>query len=217
MKKLLIPILSLVSMGTLFAEVEPVTFLTGRGDSAPDGVPSSYQIPAGKTFILESVQFRPGPGFEPTLLRVQVSEKAMNFATRRNVFFDVGPWAQFKFSKLEPAARINGGSFLSSNSINGYYIWRGLLVDNSDLFATLDVELKDSKVDAAKLMATAEVKSSRPYRLKVESSTDLVNFQPDASATVEETAVKEENLVAINTGGALKKFLRVIAEARPRS
>lgn len=197
------------------AEVVPVTYLTGRGTSSPSGIPSSYQIPASKTFILESVQFYPAAGFEPTLLRVLVSEKAANFPTRRNVFFDVGPWAQFRFSKLEPAARINGGSFLASNSINGYYIWRGLLVDNSDLFAKLDVELKDSKVDAAKLMATATVNSPRPYRLKVESSTNLTNFQPDASATVDETALKEESLVAVNTNGAQKKFLRVIAEVRP--
>lgn len=121
------------------AEVIPVTILTGRGTGSPEGAPSSYTVPAGKVLIVEGVQYRPPSGSTPTSINVQVNLAPYNFPEIRQVFVYVGEYEPFKRFAVDPPMRLAAGDRLMSNSTTGYYLWFGLLVDQADLFASLDV------------------------------------------------------------------------------
>jgi len=197
----------------LTAEVAPVTLVTGRGDGTPTGIPSSYTVPADKVLILESVQYQIVGGSlgTPDDLNVQIIETFDNApSVRRSVFFNLGP----NRHSFDSPVRLKAGSSLRSSRIEGFYIWRGLLVDTADLFAQLDVELKNTSVKDGKLMAEAKVSSPRPHKLIIESSTDLDTFAKASNAIVTLTAAPSTSEVSVPTDGDTKKFIKATAQVR---
>ena len=198
------------------AEVQAVNILTGRGEGAPSGAPTRYVVPAGKVFIVESVQYYPPAGSEPTELVVQVNQRPLNFDVSRFNFINVGAFTRFKLYAFEKPIRLSAGEAVDSNSIRGYYIWRGLLVDTSDLFANLNVDLRNPRIEGGKLVADAKVSSPRQHRLSVESSQDLESFADDSSAVVTPGASNSESTLAVNLDPSGKKFVRASATARPK-
>lgn len=217
MKKITLSILASILSSTLLkAEVVPVTLLTGRGEGSPDGAPSSYIVPAGKVLIVESVQYQnPGGSFGiPDQLSVQFRETFDNTNITRFIFIDFGANRSFQQHYFETPVRLKAGSSLQSNRVQGFYIWRGLLADTSDLFAKLEVQLDETKVEGNRLMANAKVSSPRPYRLKVESSSDLETFIKDNSAIVTSSSDPKLSHVSVATEEKDEKYLRVVAQVR---
>jgi len=201
----------------LTAEVSPVTLVTGRGDGTPTGIPSSYTVPTDKVLILESVQYQIVGGSlgTPDDLNVQIIETFDNASSvRRSVFFNLGPNRAFQQHSFDSPVRLKAGSSLRSSRIEGFYIWRGLLVDTADLFAQLDVELKNTSVKDGKLMAEAKVSSPRPHKLMIESSTDLDTFAKASNAIVTLTADPSTSEVSVPTDGDTKKFIKATAQVR---
>ena len=201
------------------AEVIPVTILTGRGTGAPEGAPSIYTVPSGKVLIVEAVKYRLPSGVEPpTEMIAMFRLTPHNFASRRNVFVDLGPWDHFERFTFDPPMRVSAGDMLDSNRTSGYYLWFGLLVDETDLFASLDVELLNPRVESGKLIADAKVASPRPRRITAETADDLLNagaFLPDLSATVARGASTSEDIITVDLGEGDQMFLRASAVARP--
>lgn len=200
------------------AEVVPVTILTGRGTGSPEGAPSSYTVPLGKVLIVEAVQYVPPSGTVPTDLVVQFNLTAHNFGTARNVFMLVGTWEEWKRFPFDPPMRLSAGDRLASNAINGYYLWYGLLVDETDLFASLEVEILDARVESGKLIADTRVDSPRPRRITAETTDDLPaagGFLPDPSATAARGTSPSEDTIAVDLGPGNQMFLRASATARP--
>ncbi len=217
MKKITLSILVLISsLAFLKAEVIPVTLVTGRGEGSPDGVPSSYTVPAGKVLIVESVQYQNSGGSLgiPDQLSVKFRETFDNASLSRSVFIDLGANRSFQQHYFDTPIRLKAGSALQSNRIQGFYIWRGLLADRDDLFAKLDVQLDETKVEGSRLMANAKVSSPRPYRLKVESSSDLKTFAKDESAIVTSSPNPKLARVSVATEEKDEKYLRVVAQVR---
>jgi len=197
-----------------FAEVVPWMVITGRGATAPTGTPSSYTVPAGKVFIVESVQHR-GVIVEGNDWQVSVRQKPANFSDNISYFIDVGTFKPWKVNPLAKPLRLAAGDRLGSNQVNGYTLWWGVLADASDLFASLDVELKDSQVEGDKLKALAKVSPTRPHRLTVETADELSDFSPEPNATITSTDKSTEKDVAVYMEATCLKFLRVEAVARP--
>jgi hypothetical protein len=200
------------------AVVEPVTIITGRGDGIPTGTLSSYVVPAGKVLILDSVQYIDTVGPQPTDLIVQVTERPLNLSQSMNVFIQLtSAYSRWVLYPFPVPVRLYAGSSLQSNRIRGYYVWRGQLVDTADLFAKLEVELKNPRLEGGQLVADTKVASSRPHRLTVESSVELPAFVQDTSATVTVGPNNAERAVGVDLDGGSQKFLRVSATARPTS
>lgn len=201
-----------LSVSSILAEVEAVTIAIGRGSDAPAGIPTNYTVAAGKVLIINSVQFittsaniSAGDSY-----RIQIYEKVTGLPGTILTYVDAGTWAQYKRNTFDVPIRVIGGSLLGSNATYGWYLFKGFLVDSTDLYANLDVELIDPRVENGKLMAEAKVSSPRPHRLRVQSSEDLEAFQIDATATVDATSDPATSTVAIETDGSPAKFMRVI-------
>ncbi|HOW67595.1 MAG TPA: hypothetical protein P5186_27775 [Candidatus Paceibacterota bacterium] len=216
--KSLISCLMLIAASTMaWAEVRAVTIAIGRGSDAPTGLDASYTVPAGKVLILESVQFTTLTANirEGEDVNIQITEVASNHNTVLSTFVYAGPYGRYKRHTFDPPIRILGGGRLSSNATYGWYLFKGLLVDNSDLYADLDVELENPRVQDGALLAQARVSSPRPHSLRVESSTDLKTFSLDPSAATTRSGNPAVDTVSVATGDTGKKFVRV--EARTRS
>ncbi len=209
---------TVVLSGSAVAEVQPVTILIGRGTGAPEGAPSSYTVPTGKVLIVEAVEYIPGN--VPTDLIVQFLITPINFGTRRPVYANVGPYERLKLYSFASPVRVSAGDGLGSNATTGFYIWHGLLADVGDLFASLDVELSNPRVQGGKLVADSKVSSPRPRRMTVQSATDLVNapaFQPDPTATITPGTSRRDDTIAVDAGGKNHQFVKATAVARPKS
>jgi len=201
------------------AEVVPVTILTGRGTGSPDGAPASYTVPAGKVLVVEGVQYRPPTGTTPTAINVMFNITPENFGTTQTVFVYVGEYERFKRYTFDPPMRLAAGDRLNSNATTGYYLWFGLLVDQADLFASLDVELQNPRVESGKLIADAKVSSPRPRRITAKTSDGLLDegsFQPDPSATVARGSSTSHDVITVDLGESDRMFLRASAVARPK-
>ena len=206
-----------VQTSIVHADVEAMTIAIGRGTDAPAGLQSNYSVPAGKVLVLHSVQFiTTSPNISTgDSLNIQIYEKISNSSSIIVTYVSAGPWAKNQRQTFDPPIRILAGSMVGSNATYGWYLFKGLLVDSSDLFAKLDVDLINPRTDSNQLLAEVKMKSPRPHRLVVQSSEDLLNFELDATATITATAEPAENTVAIQKGGAKQKFMRVMAVARP--
>ncbi len=130
-------------------------------------------------------------------------------------FVYAGPYGRYKRHTFDPPIRILGGGRLTSNATYGWYLFKGLLADESDLFAKLDVELENPRVQEGKLLAEARVSSPRPHRLSVASSTDLKAFSTDPSAATTRTTNPAVDRVSVATGDKEQQFVRVEAHAHP--
>ncbi len=199
------------------ADVEAMSIAIGRGTDAPAGLESIYNVPAGKVLVLHSVQFNTTNAniSAGDQLNIQIYEKISNHQAVILTYVNAGPWAKYERQTFDPPIRILPGSSLGSNATYGWYLFKGLLVDSTDLFAKLDVDLVNPRTNSNQLLAEAKVRSPRPHRLFVQTSEDLQNFELDTTATVTATATLGESTVAIQKDGAAKKFMRVMAVARP--
>lgn len=218
MKFILFNVIATASfVGAVCAEVVPVTLVTGRGDGSPEGIPSGYTVPDGKVLIVEGVTYSNIGGSLgiPATLSVGFSEAFDNAPTvRRLVFVDLGANRGHQLHSFDPPVRLKAGSSLTANRIQGFYTWRGLLVDQGDLFAQLDVDLLNPRIEGAQLTADAKVSSARPHRLVVEKSAALSTFAPDAQGKVTATPDPKVSVVSVPADDP-KKFMRVVAEVRP--
>jgi|GEM_PF-1541385 len=215
------PLLSVLLLSFLttftFAEVVPWMVVTGRGPGNLEGAPVSYTVPAGKVFVIEAVQHRTGGAVrEGDFYQVQTFQQPANRSNRVTIYIELGPWKNWQVDRLPAPLHLSAGEGVGSNQASGHTFWWGKLMDAGDLFAKLDVELDDSSVDGDKLKAVAKVSPTRPYRLTVESATQLSQFDADPGATVASTdeSMKKEIAVDPTVGGNLK-FVRAVAVARP--
>ncbi len=199
------------------ADVEAMTIAIGRGTDAPTGLQATYNVPAGKVLVIHSVQFNTTSLNISTgdSLNIQIYEKTSNSSSTIVTYVSAGPWAKYQRQTFDPPIRLLAGSMIGSNATYGWYLFKGLLVDSTDLFAKLDVDLINPRTNNNQLLAEAKVRSPRPHRLLVQSSEDLLNFELDTTATVTATATPAESTVAIQKDGATQKFMRVMAVARP--
>ena len=206
-----------VTTSIVHADVEAMTIAIGRGSDAPSGLSASYNVPAGKVLVLHSVQFNTINlnHSEGDPLYIQIYEKTSNSSTTIPTYVNAGPWSKYARQTFDPPIRLLAGSTIGSNTTYGWYLFKGFLVDSTDLFAQLDVDLINPRTNSNQLLAEAKVQSPRPHRLLVQSSEDLQNFELDPTATVTATATPAENTVAIQKDGAPQKFMRVMAVARP--
>lgn len=196
--------------------VEPWVVVTGRGDGNLDGAPASYTVPAGKVFIVDSVQYRSvGAVADGEAFHVATYRNLGNYSARRTVYIELLDYKRSKVFPLPVPIQLKAGDGVGSNQISGYTYWFGKLVDEGELFAKLDVELEGSGVDNTSMTAKARVSPIRPYRLTVESTTDLNGtFTIDPNGTTASTGEKMVKDIAVDKGVDLK-FVRAVALARP--
>jgi len=193
MKTILLCLTGLLACTTAtLAEVVPWMVATGRGVGVGniEGVPSFWEVPAGKIFIVDRVQHDPGNGGnidDGDRFAVQFSQKPANFAFRRTFYVNFGAYERFRVYWFDRPITLAAGDRCGSNQSSGYTFFWGKLVDAGDLFAKLDVNLEDSQVVGGELKALAKVSPARPHRLTVESATQLSNFSPDPSLTITPT------------------------------
>ncbi|MDP0491120.1 MAG: hypothetical protein Q7Q71_08755 [Verrucomicrobiota bacterium JB023] len=166
---------------------------------------------------MESVQYQNIGGSRgiPDELVVQISEVFDNSTARHLVYIDLGENRAYQQHKFDPPLRLKAGSYLGSNRIEGFYIWRGLLVDPSELFAQLDIELEKPAVEGGQMVAKAKVSSPRPARVEIESSENMEEFVAESSAAVVRLTEPGEFEAKVATNGAEQKFIKATAKVRP--
>lgn len=216
MKKLILLISLSIIPCFAHAEVQAMTIMTGRGDGSPAGVATSYTVPAGKVFIVESVQFYAPTAYQSGDVYVQFIIKPDNLDATRFSYVNIGEYVSYKYYSFDKPIRLRVGEGVGANATYGYYTWRGLLVDTTDLYAQLDLELDNPRIEDGMLLASTRVLSPRQYRLNVETSEDLARFAADTSTVVTPGSNSAENTVAVDVDPTGETFMRVAATARPR-
>lgn len=203
-----------------FAEVEPWVVATGKAGNFINA-PATYTVPAGKVFIIESVQYQSESASGPLggTVSIQVRRNVQNISSPATIVTNIklGEHEPNKSFDLAKPIRLSAGESLDSSILLflGYTIYSGLLVDKGDLFADLDVELKDSSVGEGKLKALAKVTPTRPYRLSIESTTNLSNFSAEPEAVITSTDLASEKEIAVDADAG-RTFVRASAVARPK-
>ncbi len=206
------------SLNTLQAEVVPA-FIRLRDTTA--GNEREYMVPAGKIFIMEYVTVDiPALNATPDDILLRLYRIRSNFSSSSlivNIYKIVGKYESDELVKLNPPLRLSAGEKIRTPSSTGtsgeVYFLQGLLIDESDLYANVDVELKNTRVAGGKLMADASLASPRPVVTKVEASTDLQSFETDPSAAVTQTSDPSQATVSVDADRT-DKFIKVTAVAR---
>ena len=188
------------------AAIEPVTLILGS--SSPE-----YTIPAGKVLIVE---------------HAMGSSTGGNLILRRNLVLDNGngglifldinlndTYSDGTLHTLERPLKLKGGTKVQRNQspLSSNSDLFGLLVDGSDLFASVPNEIEEGLVSAGVFSGTVVASSARPARAVVEKSADATTYVADSSATATRTSSTDIG-VTTSTDDALK-LIRVDLRARP--
>ena len=175
MKRLLLAAMLFASLaGTrAMADVTVINQIIANGQT--------YTVPAGKYLVVShcSIANNTSAATFATLF-VKVPGAAANEEFR---FIAWNPMnadnqgANFNEMPLVPGTQIRNSSGVSTIII-------GKLMDPGDLFATIDAELTIPFITPKRLFATLYAASTRPVRIKIETSTDMVNFETEEAAIV---------------------------------
>ncbi len=204
---------SIISASELSATVEPA--IISLDDSS-----SSYTIPTGKVFIVDSVLWNVGTTL-PDDTSFQLSYHTLNRGSSSFVNFPVVVSTTFTDARLVPLSKplfLKGGWGVSLKPVAGVvtneFMFIGRLADTADVYAQIPAQLENPGKGDGTLMADLRLASPRPAMIKVEKSTDLAGFTP-AAATITATNSKSLAQLVIPDENERRLFMRAVATARP--
>lgn len=152
-----------------FGAIEPV--IIGFPDTN-----STYTVPAGKVLVIERIG-----GINVNHTTPDSLSFIANGSTNVVKVFVSGELPM----PFEPSIKVpSGTTIMMNNSSSAPFTILGLLVDPSDLYASIESQSGDMIVGGGLFSFDVITASSRPARIAVEGSSDLASWQP-SSATVE--------------------------------
>ncbi|YCM42857.1 hypothetical protein V2O64_16230 [Verrucomicrobiaceae bacterium 227] len=195
------------SLSLLQAEVQPVNLVL-------DDTTTAYNVPLGKTLIIENLVWALESDYTSQTLYMKVSGSSDSFYLKFNTE-NPDSWAP-----VRPMRLVGGGQvrILKTEAAD----WRnvlimGLLVDDEDLYAAnIDTKLKNPREVGNTLVADVKYSSPRPRITKVQSGDENMTFTRDETATVAATSSKKADLVSVKKNGKDTQFVRVAAVARSK-
>ena len=195
------------SFTLLQAEVQPMNIVL-------DDTTTGYNVPAGKTLIIENLIWSIESGYTSQTVYFRTSGSADFFYLSFNAE-KPDTWAP-----VRPMRLIGGGQvrILKTSAAD----WRnvlimGLLVDNEDLYAaTIDTKMKNAREVGNALVADVKYSSPRPRITKVQSGDENMTFTKDETAAVAATSSKKDDVVSVKKNGKDTQFVRVAAVARSK-
>ncbi len=202
---------------TLSAQAGVVPFNVFLSSNGTGGAPSSYTIPPGKIYIIES--FRPFATTPlPSTTQIRVVVRADNIAASAfQTITILDTYTNSQTVWLPKPFRLKAGESLQIpfNAEYSSFRYFGLLLDEEDLYArNIPVEFDGMDVSEGQLLAEARFASPRPRITRVETATELDEFVVDDSAVEIAGATRDRATFAVDKGDDDQKFLRVRAVAR---
>ena len=140
---------------TAHAEIQPVMFLITSGGTA-------YTVPANKILVIEAISLQGG------------TEGSRDYAT-------IGSFVWYQETEtsqsLPSPIHLAGGNTVWAHDTPPFRQWffSGLLVDLSDLYASITSEFESLYATAGELHGVLRLGSSRPAQVKIEETTNLTS------------------------------------------
>ena len=174
-----------------------------------------YAVPAGKVLVIEHIMFSDRWDLHDEEKRVVIRHGGAN--TTGTVWNTTQKYSS-NWNQLMRPLRLPAGKAIAcpylDDSLYMIFLY-GKLVDEGDLFAAIDTEIKDvgTKVEGntKTLLGTVDLASKRPAQIKLEESSDLKTW--DALDDVPQ--ITNQSLAFMASSEKPKLFVRAKARALP--
>jgi len=181
----------------------------------------SYRPPVGKVFIVEHVMFNDAWLNSELTMAVELIPEGSgeNSEWMSSMQFST-TWNTLPRPIRLPRSVTIAVNILEDIPFNADYkcYLFGLLVDEADLYASVPSEIMEfERASASSLAGSIALASPRSSVVKMESSSDLVDWQPAANVTIKQESSPHQREFTVDTSGQPgdgRTFFRAKARAR---
>lgn len=181
---------------------------------------NTYTVPTGKVLILEHVIFTASFGLsgeDRELILDHAGSSGSGSAVETVLRYSSDFNTLFRPLKLREGIALR--AFLTQGTTHRIYLY-GLLVDESDLYASVEVEVKEVEVAGSgvrplrqQMQGELEVSANRPTVIEAESTDGTADWEEDPAVAIAETS-PTERFFRRNIGLASERlFVRFSARA----
>jgi len=196
------------------AEIEPVILQLFETTQA-SAIGVRYDIPDGKTLIIEHVSFEPNYAASSEDRIFEIWNGNRNLYRLRSFSDRITFTRPLRIPDSRTFNVRNGNSPSVSFGMNVF----GLLVDNEDLYAgdpKAEIELASADSSTGEVQGSVKLSTARPMKVRLQSSVDLENWNPATGIVVTGSSgdPKEQIFAGFAPGAPDRYFLRAVTFSR---